>query len=51
MNPIKIIKFDLGHFLLFKLFAEHTAPSTFIQLVESNWCNISEKKKKKRSSS
>ena len=32
------------YFLLFKLIAKHTALSTFIQLVESNWCNVSERK-------
>ena len=32
------------YFLLFKLIAEHTTVLTFIQLVESNWCNVSERK-------
>ena len=32
------------YFLLFKLIAEHTTVLTFIQLVESNWCNVSGRK-------
>ena len=32
------------YFLLFKLIVEHTTVLTFIQLVESNWCNVSGRK-------
>ena len=32
------------YFLLFKLIAEHTTGLTFIQLVESNCCNVSGRK-------
>ena len=32
------------YFLLFKLIAEHTTVLTFIQLVESNCCNVSGRK-------
>ena len=32
------------YFLLFELIAEHTIVLTFIQLFESNWCNVSERK-------
>ena len=31
-------------FLLFKLIAEHTTVLTFIELVASNWCNVSGRK-------
>ena len=32
------------YFRLFKLIAEHTTALTFIQLVESNWRNVSRRK-------
>ena len=32
------------YFLLFELIAKHTTVLTFIELVESNWCNVSGRK-------